>query len=52
MTEEEKKEILIIINLLTEGVMTDDKVKEAYERLSFFYFERKRSRIIIHQEVH
>ena len=39
MTEEDKKEINEIVKLLTEGVLTDEKVKKASAKLNAFKFE-------------
>ena len=39
MTEDEKKEIQEIVDLLTKGILTDEKLREAYVRLKIFKYE-------------
>ena len=39
MTEEEKQEIKEIVSLLTEGVLTDEKIKKASAKLNAFKLE-------------
>ena len=45
MTKEEKKEIKEIVKLLEDGVLTDEKLNEACNRLNWFkvnwVFEKK-----------
>jgi len=52
MTEEEKEEIDKIVSLLTEGYLTDEKLKEASARLNVFKLEWLFGRSLEVKEIH
>ena len=52
MTEEEKQEIKEIVSLLTEGVLTDEKLREAYVRLKIFKYEWLFGKVLEVKEIH
>jgi len=53
MTEEEKKKrIKEVVDLLQVGVLTNEKISEAYQKLFYFHCDWLRAFDIISKELH